>query len=638
MKWSLPEKGHKSDRDKIKYSINADNANMIFLEETENIYAELEYQLPFSANGREYVFLPSCCYDGNKFEVMKKMYPPLFTKEEARIDMPVTITDVPRLKQDGSGVIEVTTGDMAVPCVGVYSQEEKKAVLLYTIQEIDGINLGMSYEKGRICISYPHMRKRNMYQWPFLQESMDNGIRFEKGKEISIPFHIEEFDCKNMEMFYHRFFVSRKCMGMDSERSVPRDNKKQFEIQKNKMNLYNWKKEGEFYGTEVSKSGSMSWQPGWIGGGMYTYPLMRLGGVLEWDRSMKTLAHLFSQQTDSGFFYESSNEKGEPVKGIFGYSWTEDWHMLRKSADILYYLFPHFQLIKERGGEVPIEFEQKTRKLADAFVRLWKKYGQYGQFVSLSKGDILVGGSTSGALVPAGLAEAADYFGEDVYLQTAKESAEYYYTQICETGYTTGGPGEILQCPDSESAFAFLESTTTLYRLTKEDKWLSYSRYMAEFCSGWVVAYNYRFREGSEFARLDMKSIGSVFANVQNKHAAPGICTLSGYSLFQLYNWTKDERYLELFLDITESVDQYMSTEERPIYSWDVAKDAMLLKEGERKTAKREKQKAGFMCERVNMSDWESEQCIGGVFPGSCCWCETSNLLILADKAKYFEN
>lgn len=104
--------------------------------------------------------------------------------------------------------------------------------------------------------------------------------------------------------------------------------------------------------------------------------------------------------------------------------------------------------------------------------------------------------------------------------------------------------------------------------------------------------------------------------------------------LYQLYQWTGEERYLELFHDITETVSQYLSTKERPIYSWTVPKDATLLKEIKR--VEPERQLPGFMCERVNMSDWETEECIGGVFPGSCCWCESSNLLILADKDKYF--
>ena len=73
-----------------------------------------------------------------------------------------------------------------------------------------------------------------------------------------------------------------------------------------------------------------------------------------------------------------------------------------------------------------------------------------------------------------------------------------------------------------------------------------------------------------------------------------------------------------------------MSTDKRPIYSWDVPKDASLLNDDSIRV-EGEKLPQGFICERVNMSDWESFRCIGGVFNGSC-WCEVSNLLFLADK------
>ena len=188
-------------------------------------------------------------------------------------------------------------------------------------------------------------------------------------------------------------------------------------------------------------------------------------------------------------------------------------------------------------------------------------------------------------------------------------------------GYTTGGPEEILQCPDSESAFGLLESLVQLYRVTGDTLWLSRAKTAADYCSSWVTAYNFEFPANSEFGRLGMKTIGSVFANVQNKHAAPGICTLSGESLYHLYRWTGLERCRTLFLDIVTGISQYMSTEERPIHDWSSA---------------RRKLPPGFINERVNLSDWEGEACVGGVFYGSC-WCETTNLLVLADCMEYIK-
>ena len=85
-------------------------------------------------------------------------------------------------------------------------------------------------------------------------------------------------------------------------------------------------------------------------------------------------------------------------------------------------------------------------------------------------------------------------------------------------------------------------------------------------------------------------------------------------------------------MDITLTVSQYMSTEKRPIISWDVPLDASLLNDDSIRV-EREKLPEGYICERVNMSDWESKRCIGGVFNASC-WCETTNLLILAEKER----
>ena len=87
-----------------------------------------------NCDGKEYVLFPACAYNGNKFDVLKKDYPPKFLPEEASVDMDIVITDVPRLEKDGSGKIQVTTGDVSTPCVGVFVEKEKKATFVYTIQ------------------------------------------------------------------------------------------------------------------------------------------------------------------------------------------------------------------------------------------------------------------------------------------------------------------------------------------------------------------------------------------------------------------------------------------------------------------------------------------------------------------------
>ena len=81
----------------------------------------------------------------------------MFTPEEASVDMPSYITDVPRLESDGTGRIEVTTGDLAVPCVGVFLPGRKQAVFVFTVQSLDGQNIGIR-ERNRgtdmACTAY----------------------------------------------------------------------------------------------------------------------------------------------------------------------------------------------------------------------------------------------------------------------------------------------------------------------------------------------------------------------------------------------------------------------------------------------------------------------------------------------------
>jgi len=548
----------------------------------------------------------------------------MFTPAIARVDMPVTISDVPRLEKDGSGKIEVTTGDASVPCIGVFSESEKRGILVFTLQEMGGKNIGLAYENGDIRLTWPAKREK-IYRMCDMSKNPEAWV----DEESEIPCKVMDFECETLAQFYRTFFENRKCMGLDCTRPDVLPFDQQFEIQKNKFNEMNWNEEFGFYMIGTDKTHFQVWQPGWTGGTLSGYPLMKLGGALEAERQMSTIRFLFSTQTESGFFPGIINIKGEVFGDGFGTPGTQNWHPIRKSSDVLYFLFKHFKLMRGKNMEIPSEFIDGAKKTADGFVKLFDTYGQFGHFIDVQTGEICVGGSASAGIAPAGLAEAYRFFGDEKYLRTAENGAEYLCKTSLSKGYTTGGPGEMLQCVDSESAFGLLESFVVLYDVTGDEKWLRYARACAHYCSSWVVSYNYRFPEKSEFGRRGVKTVGSVFANLQNKHSAPGICTLSGDSLFKLWKWTADPLYLELVKDIALTMGQYISTDENPIYDWDTPAD--IRDAGNTEELEKHRLPQGFVNERVNMSDWEGPGCIGGVFNGSCCWSETANLLALAE-------
>jgi hypothetical protein len=339
---------------------------------------------------------------------------------------------------------------------------------------------------------------------------------------------------------------------------------------------------------------------------MSTHPLLMAGDDVSRRRALHTFDFLFDGgQGDAGFFYGCGHHRmfyGDD----FGNPEDRGFHLIRKSADALYFLLKQFDLLDKQGQVIPAHWEAGARRVADAFVRLWDENRQFGQFVDADTGQIIIGGSTSAGVAPAGLALAHGRYGNPDYLRVAEAAARQYYERDVLSGATTGGPGEILQCPDSESAFGLLESFVVLYEGTGQREWVDKAQDMARQCASWCVSYDWPFPPDSLFGRLDVRSAGAVWANVQNKHGAPGICTLSGDSLWKLFRATGERLYLDMLRDTAHNLTQYLSRTDRPV--------------GE--------MPSGWMNERVNLSDWDDN--VGGVIHGSC-WCEVSCMLTYAE-------
>jgi hypothetical protein len=557
-----------------------------------------------------YVLIPAAVFNGNRFRSKPVPYPPIYKDEEdLSLDLTTLITDIPRLSlTSGSSLMEVTMQDAATPSVGFYSPSLQKVFWLLTTTQTEVGTTGVvveemaNYTEAAITLSAPSMRSEI--------SKGDVGAVFQAGDQVTIRLRLVIKEAACVQHLYDHFATIRKDVLQPKMSLHQLPFSEAFAIIERKYNAMNWIEETPYYAVGMRENQYQDWQCGWVGGGMSTYPLFRLGAPLSFERAQQTLNFLFSTQEASGFF-QGMYAKGQYYGDGFDREDTERWHLLRKSSDVLYFVLKQIRYLEASHADwiTPSSWIEGTRRLADAFVRLWTRYGQFGQFVDIWTGDILVGGSTSAAIVPAGLVLASDYFCDAQYLRVAEESAAFYHEHFVSIGVTTGGPGEILQCPDSESAFSLLESFIVLYEYTQDAKWLARSEDMAKQCMSWVVSYDFDWPEESEFDRLGMRSTGTVFANTQNKHSAPGICTLSGDSLFKLFRATGNLMYLQLIQDMSHSITQYLSREDRPIRSWD-GRDLP----------------AGWVNERVNLSDWEGRDWVGAVFHGSC-WSEVALML-----------
>ena len=571
-----------------------------------------------------YVLIPACAYNGNRFKSVERSYPPMYLADEVGEKAePQIMCGIPSLGKDGKGKLECSVADAASPIIGIFNRKAKNAFFLFTEQQIKDKNIGYSIVNGKITIQFP-ARREYAYRFHLKPDyNPDSGIAVESGEVISTKVLIRSYPCENIAGFYEIFFNVRKLL-LSDPRPENGYTPELWRVMEAHFNDHNYS--GKYYGNTLW----ITWQTGWTGGGMSSYPLYMLGDKRSKERAIQTLDFMTSFISPSGLIY-STVYAGEEIRDdsqyreIRGnktrsqYAHMQGAHLVRRSGDILIFL------IKQLKSPMPVKQKwiDAARGVANAMVQVFKKYGTFGQFIHQDTLEMLYSQSASGASVIGGLAMAADYFKNDEYMEVAKAAGEFYYQKFVTEGITSGGPGDAMTAPDSESSYAFVESYVILYELTGEEKWLKYSKDAANIFSSWVMTYAFKFPSDKEFSILGINTVGSVFANVQNKHSAPGICTFSGDTLYRLYKHTGEEKYLELIKDIAYFMPQCISRDERPIYDWD-------HKHGDPKG----RLPAGYICERVNTSDWEYDFSVGGVFNVSC-WCETSvalTFLELMDK------
>lgn len=584
----------------------------------EQISVAAEFALPDWSEST-YSTLPAAVYTGNRLPCLPVGYPPtLAGRPEARPDAPTYITDVPRLSdQPGESRLQLLTGDLATPAAGFFFPGEKIGRWFFTDQGTSVGNTGidlvenLSRNAATLVFSAPGMREGHRYFITCRNRipSPDRGVVLETGGSITLGARVHAFPCEAIPDLFRRFMPLRAAEAPTASLASVLPFSAAHALVHDKYVRQNWHEGLGIYCTNTPNENTPEWQMGWVGGMLMLVPFSLRGDAAELERCRRNLDFAFGPaQAPSGFF------RGIMLAG----KWADDsfgratdgrrWHLLRKSADGLYFLLKQFQLLRELHPATPLApaWIDGARRAADAFVTLWRREGQLGQFVDEDTGALLIGDSASAGIAPAALALAAAVLDTPAYRATAEEIAAHYAARFTGRGLSTGGPGEILQCPDSESAFGLLESYVVLAEHTGKPAWRELARDQAAQCASWVMSYDYRFPVASTFGALDVRTRGTVFANVQNKHSSPGICTLSGDSLFKLFRLTGDTAWLDLARDIAHALPQFVSRADRPIRASGGALSP------------------GWICERVNTSDWLEP--VGEVFNGSC-WCEVSLLL-----------
>lgn len=635
-------------------------ANIVFT--ATQAVKEAGVSVVFEADGHtleDYIFAPAALYNGNRFYSVERDYAPMYKKEELELckNGPV-ITDVPRLYPDGTGRAQLNTGDLTTPCAGYYCASSGQGFLVFWRQRNEAGNFGLTVSEDlkngtlRFAISAPCVREEMKYAMCTTRApSDDRGISLRPGDTLTFDLETYTFPCASRTEFLNTFFQCR--IRPDLPHTLPDDVpwSYAFDLLESKYNTNNWIADIGFYKSSESEGDSIfhQWQTGWVGGAMNTLPGLCIGNAESVEKSRKTLDFVFDRiQHPSGFLYGIYCD-GKAYGDCFDDVGNINISMSRKNGDALYFIAKQLLCLREKGETVPEKWSTGLKKLADAFVAFYDKNHDLAQFIDVEKMEPFAARTASAAIAPAGLALCSRYFEEPKYLEYACEIAQGYYDTYVSEGFTNGGPGEILACPDSESAFGMLESLIALYSCTGDKKWLDQAVDTASLCASWCVSYDYAYEKDTQWYRRGIATSGAVWASVQNKHAAPGICTLSGASLFRLFRATGDIRYLELCRDIGHNITQFTSTPENPMYCsyvWNeknahtqkalntaYVKFLMAVHRSGGLGAKIVSKPYNKICnypgrmgERCNLSDWEGKANVGEM-PGGSCWCEVSTML-----------
>jgi hypothetical protein len=587
------------------------------LERGESKATAVNISFDFSGWSREnYVMVPAIVYNGNRYTAIGNEYNPPYTKDMYyNPKVPLTISNNPRLaiETNKASLLELQTGNAATPAMCFYSPSAKKGFILLTTQQSRFGNHGLTIAENAaqdscaFSVSIPAMRKLAAGFGDF-HPSGDKAPDWNAGNAVELPLRLYVFNASSIPDLLTKFMSVRKTLtGPNQPRNILPKSKQLKLATTICSNNFREFPVGSYYLPENSRD----FQLGWVSGMMNTYPMLALNNEKERNRVAAELDFVVNKlQGKSGYFYG-----GITAEGILR---PEEMHpdfpaiqaMVRKNCDALLWLMKHMMLFRAQGygSMVKPEWENAARKLASAFTATWKKDNEFGQFIAPETGEIAVYNSTAGAIAPAGLAMASDYFKNPAWLQVAKESANFYYERdVVKQGLTGGDCGDISMDANSESAFGFLESLMALYNYTGDKTWLEKAKVQAALCATWTISYDPVFPANSQIGKLGCHMAGAVWASIQNKHAAPGICTASGDYLFKLFRATGNTLYTDLIRDI-----QHANAEAVNIPPGHITTNNLV----------------GSSMERIQPSDAEGKGATGNFINTRNSWTETNGMLM----------
>ena len=390
-----------------------------------------------------YILVPAVLYGGNRFRILPIGYPPYIHEEKDRPpDMPVTVTNIPHLNQDGSyAKVEMTSGNMATPMLAFFNQKKGYGLIVLTDQSSRFGNNGLFVEEDAgpgiknkqmsFIVTAPGVREER-YVMCGREKSGDKAADWGKDDNITLRFKIYKFRADDMTAFYEKVFNVRKALSGVNSYSCVTPYSEAADLILEHHNAHKWFEPNgmAYYCNRPGTKITYCHQIGWSAIPLYLIPDNIAETPERLRRVSLSLDYVLTKSQGKTGLYYAVNRWGE----IFGDPHGEmdvrrTISMTRRSMDVLYFSLQCIDLLKKRGHTdlVKPEWEKSLHACADGLVKVWNDYGQFGQFIDADNGKMDINGSTAGCAAGAGLALASLYFNEPVYLEVAKAATKMYF-------------------------------------------------------------------------------------------------------------------------------------------------------------------------------------------------------------------
>ncbi len=518
----------------------------------ENISLQqtVEFDLPWTS----YVIAPGVLYAGNRFLVSPQPYAPYIPTEGVSPDGPILIADVPRLASATGYRTDLAANALTTPFVGIFDPASGRGVLievpLYGDWGVAGLTLTtLPGERVTVTVTLPVQRSRRYRFCDWTEVNDEPGLTLAAGQSLTARLRVIPVAAATVPAFIaelsRRAFAARDQGGRTFALSLA----EAAQLVEAKQNAHNWNEAEGYYRADLNLGSPWSLQTGWVSGGVTMLAMLLSPDAATQARARRMLDFLCTAAAPSGYFY-GARKDGKWLSLGGKRPGCRSFMLVRRPLELGRDILKAIDLLRARGEPINPAWTRAAQGCLDAVVGTVRRYGHLGYSVDPETGDVLWGDSTGGAYGIEFLVRGHVHFGRAEYLETAKQLAVYYREHFLLRGFTCGGVGDALMAVDSESNYALLSGLVELHAVTHQTEHLAWAVEAAELFQTWVLLYDAQLPAASPLGRLGIQPRGAVFANIQNQHGAPGICTASGLALRKLARQTGDERWELLLREI----------------------------------------------------------------------------------------